>query len=1202
MDAEVSQALQDLFVVFDVDGNGTMDLFEFVETTSTLARARGLEPDSQEAMQMFVEMNAGGGGLAGGLSFEDFADWQVKHWLASGHNQNDMASACRMYAAEISSARAALENATISPDGATTDVAEAAAVAASASESLALAAGRAAAAIRQQRHARQGGGGTGGGGHCTLGQGFVESSKDVTLDMDEFDKGFDEQSSSDDQQEEITELVLEGVDLEILTLAKTMRSNVRKCLRRVQEEVNLLVSPRRSPSKRSISKQRVIHGIMLPEEVRERNADLKSQQSEFWRQRQHARTGKLTVQGVVRHRATRMRKASVHLRGLGHQLKIVEAGKQGTFEHSMSASLGRTLTLMARKSGFAHGSRSCSGEGVRQVYMELLPLSVTGRFKAEPGSVDIASFEDSASSTIFRLPTGDLVKDNVPFEGEAEFEAAVVDMSSREGIIAMPPLIGRTVSGARVPLQSMGAVFTGLKDVADGKDLSLKSGSFIDVALPSRAALSRVPPSVWNFHEARGEWEQSMQPLMVNGCELLPLDPQAEVREARSKDSVMQEPLQLGKELDAAATVVQEGRQALDAQRREESERKICTCGFGGKSKIIPLIQEVYGLKKSDPPKRVFAATVPDGHGGVCLEFPYLTVTQIEASAKLASSHRQVVLSHHLISARDLFDSVDNAERGKPQSKLKWRQVVKKAAPHLQHVVAWLLDGAHAVNVESGEPVHDIDPAVYQLRVLEQLVNMWVQPRLRNSTASTTHELREALSARSGDIVGALLDVGQAQIRRDEVALVRQLLKNYDPVATARYRDVESALQAASGDADAAAKALSEDPAVRLRAKKFYVRERLQSVMPAVYPSSRLVEQAIDQAEEERRELEAKADLAKAESANVAEKLTMATAAREAAEKAVSEASARGDFRATEAAERDLRMTTRAEAQAKDNAAEVAALADEAVDAASEAAIPANAFGMASTALALIIEEQEVQQVQKSWTQIMQAAGDQNMFNFEITNIGWTNVNAPEQNVETEKVSEASPRPAPPVATQEFFPPPPAVVCPLRESSLVLGAFDDSICATTAMACSINHSAITYTEEVQPDGTFSLVTLANSSFDLRTVKPDGSTSLSFGPFRAKGPNEVTYVGLLEPPRSDEIKWEPSDLKSYSLVPSTVEIVLPRLEFPAHAAVARHDPEEEEKSVERDDTETDSPPTQKVREERCTCFEGYAEEELDFDHC
>jgi len=1186
--------MQELFHLFDANSDGVVDLFEFVEASTATARASGGQPDGQGAMQLFMEMNpAGAGGVGGGIMFEEFAEWQVRACAASGMSENDMTNACHAYAAEISTARAALDNAGAAPEGAPTSTTEAAtATASAASETLAMAAGRAAAAVRQQRHARLGGGGTGGGGHSTLRQGFVETKEEVALDMDEFDKGFEEGSSSDDGEDEIvTELMFEGADAELQRLGFEMRSNLKECLSRPasQDEKQRLSFLPTSPRQMRRFSKMPTQAFKEPrprqegvdrQEMRARNDKLKADKSEFWRRRQRVRTGKLTVHGTVRSKAHKIKHADVDLMVSGKQVATTRSNKRGMFEHSVSATLGRMLSLIARHPGFAPTSRPLGGEGLRQVHVELLPLSVTGRFEAEPGSSERVSFEDSASSTIFSVPIGALVKDGVAFEGEADFEAAVVNTTSRESITAMPPLVGRTVSGAKVPLQTLGAVFTGLKDALDGKDLTLRSGSCIDVAMPSSAPLSREAPSIWYFSEARGEWEQTMQPLRVNGSEMLALDPDAEASLARSKDSAQQEEVQLGKELDAAAASLQDGRQALDAQRREERETKICTCGFGGKTKIMPLVNQVHRLPMSDPPKRIFAATASDGHGGVCLTFPYLTVTQIEASAKLASSYREVILSHHLAAAKEIFEERDRCEGEKPWSRMKWRQAIKKAAPHLQQIVAWLLDGAHAVNIESGETVYDIDPAVFQLRVLERMVNLWAQPQIGNSRAITLHELREALLMRSGDIIAAFLDIGQAQIRRDEVARVRELLKNYDPMATARYRDVEKALQAAEGDVDAAAKALSENPAVRLQASKLHVRERLQKSMPMAHPSSRLVEQAIAQATAERQALEAEAEAARLESARAAEKLAAAVAARDAAEKAENEASARGDFRAAEAAARDLRMTTRAAAQAEDAATNAAATAAKAAAEAAEAGVPENAFSTAANTLKDNMEEQNVQQVYKSWRQILQAASDQNMFNFEIADLGWTNVDAPEVNPPRQ---EAPLRPLPPDATQEFFPPPPEVVCPIRVSSMVLGAFDANVCAASAMACSLEHCGIDYADEVQPDGTFSLVTLAETGFELRTTKLDGTSSLSFGPFEAKGPYQVTHVGLLEPTRpEDEGRFVESELRDLCLVPSTVEIVLPRLEFPPHGPIVNEDAE-----------------SRPIREERCTCFEGYDEEE-DYD--
>merc|ERR1719460_3615840 len=114
----------------------------------------------------------------------------------------------------------------------------------------------------------------------------------------------------------------------------------------------------------------------------------------------------------------------------------------------------------------------------------MLPVCISATFRSAPGSSGEAEFQDVTTGATFAVPMGDIQKNHEDFEGEAKFAAAVVDVSTSGGLSTMPPLIGTSAAGAVIPIQSIGAVFTELRDASDGSHLTLRPGSYIRISIP----------------------------------------------------------------------------------------------------------------------------------------------------------------------------------------------------------------------------------------------------------------------------------------------------------------------------------------------------------------------------------------------------------------------------------------------------------------------------------------------------------------------------------------------------------------------------------------------------------------------------------------------------------------------------------------------------------------------------------------------
>jgi len=856
------------------------------------------------------------------------------------------------------------------------------------------------------------------GGTASLSKGFVEYASDVHEDIDSFEE-------------------------HLKAVRRTQAAAGRSASADISRVAGMLRAQRR--------KRRNARTAKEAQAARASERALTEKLRKLWQQLRKERAGKLVLKGTVNSKGRSITGAAVELSSTSEVAASTASDGGGAFEISVKAQLGRGMSLKATREGFAEGIKRVGGQGVRSVRFELLPLTVRGQFKAAPGKQDVEVFRDTLSGARFEVPVGEIFKDGRPWGGPTEFSAAVVDVSSSAGLESMPPLTGRSMAGAVTPMQSVGCVFVALKDPSDGGSLTLMPrGTGIEATLPSKAPLPTQQPSVWRYLEEAGEWEQTLQTLAVNGSELSPPSPD---EEASAPVEALDEALTAQQE--SAEKELQAGREQLDKQRSAAQQEKICTCGYESKMALLSLIRAVPGLELTDPPKRVFAATEAAPSGQLNLSFPYTSEADRAASVQKAADHPEVALSHHLLKACEVLGRPWGAG-SQLQNSLFYLKEAREALPSLRFIAEWLAGQASARDRESGKPAdQDVDPALFPLKVLDKLAGFWAQGREDYSVGTpgpTLEEMRIALEDCCGDVAEALLLLARDQARRSEVAGVRGRLREEDAGFTARFHQVDRALDDAGRNVQEAAAALLQDQEVTSRLAKLRVREQLFKAMPMAHPSSRQVESAIREAD-----------------------------------------------------------------------------------------------GDAEKAASLLQESPAVQEgakeVYKTWRETLETVaegGANNTFTFQILDTGWNNLDAP---AKLPPDDEEPPRKARP--SLEFFPPAPKPLCPAGDSSIALGTFDDDVFASRASALDLTYRGVDFSEDVQPDGTFSLCVLGSSRFEVKTTKSDGTSSYSFGPFLAARRREVTHLGLLSRPRDNGASWEQ--------VSVGLDIVLPALEFPPHGA-------------------------------------------------
>eukprot|EP00927_Polykrikos_kofoidii_P020113 TRINITY_DN19482_c0_g1_i1.p1 TRINITY_DN19482_c0_g1~~TRINITY_DN19482_c0_g1_i1.p1 ORF type:complete len:305 (-),score=66.55 TRINITY_DN19482_c0_g1_i1:296-1210(-) len=265
------------------------------------------------------------------------------------------------------------------------------------------------------------------------------------------------------------------------------------------------------------------------------------------------------------------------------------------------------------------------------------------------------------------------------------------------------------------------------------------------------------------------------------------------------------------------------------------------------------------------------------------------------------------------------------------------------------------------------------------------------------------------------------------------------------------------------------------------------------------------------------------------------------------------------------------------------NAAEKAREAEIAEAAAVTAADPMRA---AELLAADPILQEAASKARRTWTDTLREAGRTHQLGFQVRATGWENVDAPQDWEPPPSPAERC-LPTDDCVPNEFFPEEPPIVCPGQVSTLVLGAFDEGVDASRATTCGVRYRGVDYTEQVQPDGTFSLIALGGLQFELKTQKVDGTSGFTFGPFFAERAGRTSFLGLLEPPRDGSLKWDD--------IISKVELVLPALDYPQQPTAEAH---RERRADSYEEGDTDGP-HQRGRRERCTCF-GAEGEISDYD--
>lgn len=871
-------------------------------------------------------------------------------------------------------------------------------------------------------------------GFATASCGFVEGIDGFQEQLDDFEnhiRGRGDESSDDGDPDKAPR----EPDAPVRSAVETQIGELARDLRHLRRQIQSVQTAQRANELREISKSKR-HVLR-----------------ELWRQRHMEKQGKLVLQGKVRCNEETIVGADVHLSNDSCRIFSTPTDKFGRFERSNEAKLGRVMTLSACKAGYAEGIRRVGGEGTKTIRFELLPLSVREKFNAVPGSGEVKSFVDAATGARFDVPIGDLCKDGHPFEGEAEFSASVVDVSTAAGLQAMPPLVGRTVAGSLTQMQSAGCVYVDVRDANNSTKLQLKATTVgIAASISSTATLPVTPVSVWHYDASTGCWEQTMQSVAVNGSELDAPHPDSEVSTFAESGDLVDE-----NDIAQEETTLQDGRQQLDAQRAENGEDKICTCGYEAKLSIIPLVRKFQGLSLADPPKRIFAG-VEDCTGVIRPCYPYESPVECDESAERAREEPELVLSHHL--AR-ICETLGRPWEGSwRQSSVFFETGARAVIANLRYVGEYLADRAKVTAVSTGEEMLDVDPTFLKLRALELMVGLWVRcdndPVGWNVSVPTWSELQVSLSEFGGDVGEALLRVSRNLARRQEVAEVRRGLQAVDHRYTVRFSQVNRALDQSKGLVDAAVELLLEDPTVKLSADKLKVRETLFAKMPMAHPKNVEIEKALQLC--------------------------------------------------------GGQMEKAATILSKDP-----------------------------------LVQESAKEVYKTWKDMLEEAANdpRNEIAFQILDTGWNNVDAPSYFPTPTKFSNYPPL----RCSYEFFPPAPRPICPAGDSSMALGAFDEDLPATKATAVDLTWSSAQFTEDVQPDGTFSLCVLGESTFELHSETFCGTNLPTFGPFRAAGRRQATHLGLLSAPREDSETWED--------VGGSLNVVLPELSFPPNGKLDKH---------------------------------------------
>mmetsp|Transcript_60927 Transcript_60927/g.108214 ORF Transcript_60927/g.108214 Transcript_60927/m.108214 type:complete len:1070 (+) Transcript_60927:41-3250(+) len=427
---------------------------------------------------------------------------------------------------------------------------------------------------------------------------------------------------------------------------------------------------------------------------------------------------------------------------------------------------------------------------------------------------------------------------------------------------------------------------------------------------------------------------------------------------------------------------------------------------------------------------------------------------------------------------------------GEPGKRLKASRFygtreAQRGLPALRTLADGLLEAAQVVDANTGNRIEDVDPRALELVVLEQLLGLWAVPAA--TPIASLVEMREVLTHCANNIEEAFLAIAASQARRDEAARVRQMLRAKDPYKVARYSVIEIALDKQAGQERDAADTLASDFSIYRQAELERVREAVRNLLPGACPSTR--------------ELSAAQGTARAKARQAAEAAAEASTAAAKAEEELE--SKKGELEAAKASkDKDVKAQVPTLTQEVADAEELYNQAKTSAETADEAATEAASPARAAELLAEDPEQQErakerleirsnsTQGLSRSWSSQKMA---KHTFSFQVSETGWDCIAAPQALPPQAKMPKRSPD----------------QVC-----SLVLGSLENAAFIVSVKAVGVRHKIADRSEDMLPEGYFSLLVLAGSQFEIRALHDDLETTTVYGPFTAEGPGNVLHLGVL----------------------------------------------------------------------------------------
>jgi len=1170
--------MQTLFNTFDLDQSGSIDLDEFVKVQGIATQLYGRVPGpmlKKDLVEQYLQARAPGEVqlYGGGLGFEGFVRWQLQwqapYWVTG--EETEISERCKKLGEHIKSKRSSSHSSRsqrtprhkpLRPRSPWPPQANA----------------KMKAAPRPPRSARKY---VCGGGMATAAKGFVQPPPEVARDIDAYEdeRNLKEESSDDEAyrqkklaaaaliEEEIEELRLIGED-------DVMSNVLAGKLHRARLQVFEALVPSQREAYRA-KERRILEALQ----------SLVASMSE-------RQVGQMVLRGSVVCGQAVLQSSTLELQDVTSGSKSTsKSSSDGIFKISSAVNPqkgGSNHLLSTRHRGAAPFYRKMTGEGLRRCRLDMLPMQSWYFQQAESNQPVL--YEDRETGASFRI--GQLTKNGQPFNGKAKLSYALVlpdfgsmarpviklkrrdnarDLALAEAsrvaamaAAAVPERHGRSLAGSQVPLLLVAALCVRLYDAENGDEVDVQDGK-LEVFLPCHSlALQTLDaavgaPSVWSFQEGSAEWCQTTQLLSANDKELaLPRQPEEEIRGslAKSTEQTSRADPAAGYRAERESLQVAEirrGHEAWIRQQRREQQAHLegtCYCGFRSKEAILSYFRKHRkDLRLAQPPKRLFAGVQPD-ETGFHPSFPYRTQDDIIASAERAAAHPEVMLSHHLTAVERCLDPSPEIAKDMGLSSASlftfrhYDQISGRVLPHLRHLATFLVEGARAIHSVTGEELTQVNKMAIKVMVLEFMVNCWIRPRKANSAPSTMQELWEALKARGGDVATALLYVALQQANRDALAILRKQLRHRNPSLWASYHELLPALHG--------------EPLDNL-ASKLRGRADIQALQDMVRQRGGLC--CRSQLCAALAELPLRRATAQGRAQQLAKAQQEAKAAEEKANKGLT-ASMRNLKKAlmqndlTQQLDESKNTKTFA-SMAKSKKEEAERLAEEAMKAEQEAEMeqtmqgPAERLAQDKTHAQKILKSDDADQ---AWNEVVSnvppALWEYGYpkaltFSFEVPSLGqWHGVGmaeAPRVPIQENKSKELS------QFDLHFFselPTPPQPV--LRASALALGIFDghdeSSTLAVEVSSAAMGSSATSWSQ-VQADGTFCIFVTAFTAFELWvTLSETSKPPLRFGPFMARGCDEVTHLGTLRP----SYATKPGEWRN-AVLPAGAFMALPRVE-------------------------------------------------------